>query len=93
MRVYYVAKTRKVFSSIENSVANALRDMGLYFYKDNERYNVSKPMVVENRWGDKKLVVVIHDALHNKIKVKTRKIQTFDLEEETPKVVEYLGKF
>ena len=61
MKVYYVANSRKVCSNIEQAVAQAVKDMGIS-YIDNERYVVSKPMVVENRWGEKRLVVTIYDT-------------------------------
>jgi hypothetical protein len=93
MKVYYVANSRKVCSSIEQAVAHAVYDMGISYYKAKDRYVVSKPMVVENRWGEKKLIVTIYDTEYNKLKVKRRKIEVVDLDKECAVVVDYLGKF
>ena len=93
MKVYYVANSRKVCSSIEQAVAEAVYDMGISYYKEKERYVVSKPMVVQNRWGDKKLVVTMYDIEYKKLKVLTRKIKIVDLDKERPVVVDYLGSF
>ena len=93
MKVYYVANSRKVCSSIEQAVAHAVYDMGLSYYKSKDRFVVSKPMVVENRWGDKRLIVTIYDMEYNKLKVKSRKIQVIDFDKECAVVADYLGKF
>jgi hypothetical protein len=94
MKVYYVANSRQVCSSIEQAVAQAVKDMGISYLKDNERYELSKPMVVENRWGDKRLVVTIYDKKFNKLKVKTRKINIVDFDKERYiQPVEYIGQF
>jgi hypothetical protein len=94
MKVYFVANSRKVCSSIEQAVAQAVKDMGISYLKDNERYELSKPMVVENRWGDKRLVVTIYDKKFNKLKVKTRKIDIVDFDKEKYiNPVEYIGQF
>ena len=94
MKVYYVANSRKVCSSIEQAVAQAVKDTGVGYLKNDERYEVSKPMVVENRWGDKKLVITIYDKKFNRLRVKTRRIDIINLDEEkciSP--VEYIGQF
>jgi hypothetical protein len=94
MKVYFVANSRKVCSSIEQAVAQAVKDMGVGYFKNNERYEVSKPMVVENRWGDKRLVVTIYDKETQRLRAKTRKIETIDFDKEKYiNPVEYLGRF
>ena len=50
-------------------------------------------MVVQNRWGDKRLVVTIYDAEYNKLRIKSRKIQVIDFDKECAVVADYLGKF
>ena len=93
MKVYYVANSRKVCSSIEQAVAQAVKDMGIS-YVDNERYVVSKPMVVENRWGEKRLVVTIYDTKFNRLRIKRRKIDIVDLDKEKyVQPIEYVGHF
>ena len=94
MKVYYVANSRKVCSSIEQAVAQAVKDTGVGYLKNDERYEVSKPMVVENRWGEKRLVITIYDKKFNKLKVRTRKIDIVDFDKEKYiQPVEYLGQF
>jgi hypothetical protein len=93
MKVYYVANSRKVCSNVEQAVAQAVKDMGIT-YRDDERYAVSKPMVVENRWGEKRLVVTIYDKKYNRLRMKRRKIDIVDLDKEKYiQPVEYLGQF
>lgn len=93
MKVYYVANLRKVCSSVEQAVAQAVKDMGVS-YLDNERYAISKPMVVENRWGTKRLFATIYDKKYNKLKIRTRKIDVIDLDKEKYiQPVEYIGQF
>lgn len=93
MKVYYVANSRKVCSSIEQAVAQAVKDMGIT-YRDDERYAVSKPMVVENRWGEKRLVVTIYDKKYNRLRIKRRKIDIIDFEKEKYiQPIEYIGQF
>jgi hypothetical protein len=93
MKVYYVANSRKVCSNVEQAVAQAVKDMGIT-YRDDERYAVSKPMVVENRWGEKRLVVTIYDKKYNKLRMKRRKIDIVDLDKEKYiQPIEYLGQF
>jgi hypothetical protein len=91
MKVYFVANSRQVCSSIEQAVAEAVKDMGLSYYKSGERYVVSKPMVVEDRWGEKRLLVSIYDTKYNKFKIKRRKIDIIDLNSNSMPIVEYLG--
>ena len=94
MKVYYVAKSRKVCSSIEQAVAQAVKDTGVGYLKNDERYEVSKPMVVENRWGDKRLVITIYDKKFNRLRVRTRKIDIIDFDKEKYlNPVEYIGQF
>ena len=94
MKVYYVANSRKVCSSIEQAVAHAVKDMGIGYLKNDERYEVSKPMVVENRWEIKRLVITIYDKKFNKLKVRTRKIEIIDFDKEIYiNPVEYIGQF
>lgn len=93
MKVYYVANSRQVCSSIEQAVAHAVKDMGIT-HIDNERYVVSKPMVVENRWGEKRIVLTIYDKKYNKLKFRSRKIDIIDLDKERYiQPVEYIGQF
>ena len=93
MKVYYVANSRKVCSSVEQAVALAVKDMGTY-YMDNERYAISKPMVVENRWGEKRIVVTIYDKKFGKLRIKRRKIDVIDLDKEKYiQPVEFIGQF
>ena len=93
MKVYFVANERKICASVEEAVSQACYGMGLSYFKNNERYVVSKPMVVENRWGEKRLVVSIYDSKFNKFKIRSRKIAVVDLNaNDTPKI-EYLGSF
>jgi hypothetical protein len=91
MKVYFVANERKVCASVEEAVSQACYGMGLSYYKNNERYVVSKPMVVENRWGEKRLLVSIYDTKFNKFKIKRRKIDVIDLNSNSTPTVEYLG--
>ena len=91
MKVYYVANERKVCPTVEEAVSQACYGMGLSYYKDNERYVISKPMVVENRWGEKRLIVTIYDTRFNKLKIKRRKIDVIDLNSNSTPIVEYLG--
>ena len=94
MKVFYVANSRQVCSSIEQAVALAVKDMGIGYQKDDERFVVSKPMVVENRWGEKRLVVTIYDKKFGKLKIRTRKISVIDFDKERYiQPVEYLGQF
>ena len=93
MKIYFVAKERKVCASVEDAVSQAVRSMGLYHYQNNERYVVSKPMVVENRWGEKRLVVSIYDTQYRKLKIKRRRIDTIDLVHNSTPNIEYLGNF
>ena len=93
MKVYYVANSRQVCSSVEQAVAHAVRDMGVGSM-DNERYAVSKPMVVENRWGEKRIVLTIYDRKYNKLKIRSRKINVIDLDKERYiQPIEYIGQF
>lgn len=93
MKVYYVANSRKVCSSVEQAVALAVKDMGVY-YADNERYAISKPMVVENRWGEKRIVVTVYDKKFGKLRIKRRKIDVIDLDKEKYiQPIEYIGQF
>ena len=93
MKVYYVANSRKVCSSIEQAVALAVKDMGIS-YIDNERYAISKPMVIENRWGEKRLLVTIYDKKYNRLRIKRRKIDIIDLDKEKYiQPIEYIGQF
>lgn len=93
MKVYYVANSRQVCSSIEQAVAHAVKDMGVSCM-DNERYAVSKPMVVENRWGEKRIVLTIYDKKYNKLKFRSRKIDIIDLDKERYiQPIEYIGQF
>lgn len=93
MKVYYVANARKVCSSVEQAVAQAVQDMGVS-YVDNERCVVSKPMVVENRWGEKRLVVTIYDTKYNKLRIRKRKIEVIDFDKEKYiRPIEYVGQF
>jgi hypothetical protein len=39
-------------------------------------------MVVENRWGTKRIVVTIYDKKFSKLRIKTRKIDVIDLDKE-----------
>lgn len=91
MKVYFVANERKVCPTVEEAVSQACYGMGLSYYKNNERYILSKPMVVENRWGEKRLIVTIYDTKFNKLKVKRRKIDVIDLNSNSTPIVEYLG--
>ena len=92
MKVYYVANSRKVCSSVEQAVALAVKDMGTY-YMDNERYLISKPMVIENRWGTKRIVVTIYDKKFSKLRIKRRKIDIIDLDKEKYiQPIEYIGQ-
>lgn len=93
MKVYFVANERKVCASVEEAVSQACYGMGLSYYKDNERYVVSKPMVVENRWGEKRLIVSIYDSKFSKFKIKRRKIDVIDLNSNSMPKIEYLGNF
>lgn len=93
MKVYYVAKSREICSSVEQAVAKAVYNMGLSYYKTKERYVVSKPMVVQNRWGDNKLMVTIYDTEYNKLKTRSRTIKVVDLDKEGSAVADYLGSF
>ena len=94
MKVYYVANSRQVCSSVEQAVAQAVKNMGIGYYENNERFEVSKPMVVENRWGEKRIVVSFYDKNYNKLKFKSRKIIVVDFDKEIYiKPVEYIGKF
>ena len=93
MKVYYVANSRKVCSNVEQAVALAVKDMGVY-YADNERYAISKPMVIENRWGEKRIVVTIYDKKFSKLRIKRRKIDVIDLDKEKYiQPVEFIGQF
>lgn len=93
MKVYYVANSRKVCSSVEQAVALAVKDMGIT-YRDDERYAISKPMVIENRWGEKRLVVTIYDKKYNRLRIKRRKIDIVDLDKEKYiQPIEYIGQF
>ena len=91
MKIYFVANERKVCASVEDAVLQACKGMGLDYYRNNERYVVSKPMVVENRWGEKRLIVSIYDTKYNKFKIKRRKIDIIDLVYNSMQGVEYLG--
>ena len=91
MKVYFVANERKVCASVEEAVSQACKGMGLDYYKREARYVVSKPMVVENRWGEKRLLVSIYDTKYNKFKIKRRKIDIIDLNSNSMPMVEYLG--
>ena len=94
MKVYYVANSRQVCSSVEQAVAQAVKDMGISYLKDNERYELSKPMVVENRWGEKRLVVTIYDKKFGKLRIKRRKIDIVDFDKEKYiQPIEYIGQF
>jgi hypothetical protein len=92
MKVYFVANERKVCATVEEAVSQACYCMGLGSYKNDERYVVSKPMVIENRWGEKRLVVSIYDTKYNKLKIKRRKIDVINFfnANNVPKI-EYLG--
>lgn len=93
MKVYFVANSRQVCSNVEQAVALAVKDMGISYQQGDERYAVSKPMVVENRWGEKRLVVTIYDKKFGKLKIRTRKISVIDLDKERYiQPVEYLGQ-
>lgn len=92
MKLYFVANERKICASAEEAVSQACKGMGLGYYRDDERYIVSKPMVIENRWGVKKLIVTIYDTKYFKLKVRTRKIDIINFEPKDSNVnVEYLG--
>ena len=91
MKVYFVANERKVCASVEEAVLQACKGMGLDYYKRDARYVVSKPMVVENRWEEKRLVVSIYDTKFNKLKIRKRKIDVIDLNSNSMPIVEYLG--
>ena len=93
MKIYFVANERKICASVEDAVLQACKGMGLDYYKNDGRYVVSKPMVVENRWGEKRLVASIYDTKFNKLKVKMRKIDVIDLVHSSTQGVEYLGNF
>ena len=93
MKVYYVANLREVCSSVEQAVALAVKDMGVC-YANNERYAISKPMVIENRWGTKRIVVTIYDKKFNKLRIKRRKIDVIDLDKEKYiQPIEFIGNF
>ena len=93
MKVYFVPNARKICSSVEQAVTQAVKDMGV-FHIDNERYTVSKPMVVENRWGEKRLVVTIYDKKYNKLRIKRRRIDIVDLDNERyTQPIEFIGQF
>lgn len=94
MKVYYVAKSRKICSSIEQAVAQAVKDTGVSCLDGDERYSVSKPMVVENRWGEKRLVLTIYDKKYNRLRIRTRKIDIIDFDKEKYiQPIEYIGQF
>lgn len=93
MKIYFVANERKICASVEDAVAQACKGMGLDSYKNSDRYVVSKPMVVGNRWGEKRLIVSIYDTKYNKFKIKRRKINIVDLIHNSMQGVEYLGNF
>ena len=94
MKVYYVAKSRKICSSIEQAVAQAVKDTGVSSLDGDERYSVSKPMVVENRWGEKRLVLTIYDKKYNRLRIRTRKIDIIDFDKEKYiQPIEYIGQF
>lgn len=91
MKVYFVPNERKVCASVEEAVSQACKGMLLHCYNNDTRYVVSKPMVVENRWGEKRLVVSIYDTKFNKLKIKRRKINIIDLNANDMPKIEYLG--
>ena len=93
MKVYYVANERKVCASVEEAVTQACKGMGLDYYKRDARYVVAKPVVVENRWGEKRLVAYIYDTKFNKLKMRKRRIDVIDLCANSTPTVEYLGNF
>lgn len=91
MKVYFVANERKVCASVDEAVSQACKGMGLSYYNNDARYVVSKPMVVVNRWGEKRLIVSIYDTKFNKLKIKRRKIDVIDFNVNNVPKVEYLG--
>lgn len=94
MKVYFVPNSRQVCSTIEQAVALAVKDMGINYMQGNERFIISKPMVVENQWSTKRLVVTIYDKKFNKLKIKRRRIDIIDLDKERYiQPIEYLGQF
>ena len=92
MKVYYVANSRKICSTADQAIALALRDIGLHFYNQKDRYVVSKPMIIENTWGTKRVVVTIYDKNTKKLKIRKRKIDIVNLDDTVLTPIEYLGE-
>ena len=92
MKVYYVANSRKICSTADQAIVLALRDIGLHFYNQKDRYVVSKPMIIESAWGTKRVVVTIYDKNTKKLKIRKRKIDIVNLDDTVLTPIEYLGK-
>lgn len=93
MTIYYVANSRKICENVDQAVAHALVDMGVNYYQHhNDRYNVSKPMIVKAR-GNCFVVVSIYDSAFNKLRIRKRRIDVVNtLKSKWIDPVEYLGK-
>lgn len=94
MELYYVASSRKVCFSDKQAVTRAVEDMRLYLFNDKTKFEVSKPMIVVNRWNEHRVVVSIYDKRINKLMFRTRLIKIIDPDKEKYiEPIEYLGQF
>ena len=92
MIIYYVASSRKICENADQAVAQAVKEIGISYLKNDERYEVSKPMIIKSH-GDCFVVVTIYDLVSNKLKVRKRRIDIINtLKSKWIDTVDYLGK-